>query len=53
MFLLANVIVQLLGVAVREGLGWKWVTPGGSAAGASVAAVLIVTALANKQRAGS
>jgi hypothetical protein len=49
-FLIANVVMQLIGVALREGLGFSLVTPAGAAAGGSVAAVLIVSALAAKQR---
>jgi hypothetical protein len=49
-FLLANVVMQLIGVLLREGLGIGFVTPPGAAAGGSVAAVLIVSAIANKQR---
>lgn len=49
-FLICNVVMQLIGVALREGLGLAWVTGPGAAAGGSVAAVLIVSALATKQR---
>lgn len=49
-FLICNVVMQLIGVALREGLGIGWITPTGAAGGGSFAAVLIVGALANKQR---
>ena len=49
-FLICNVVMQLIGVALREGLGLAFVTPSGAAAGGSVAAVLIVSAIANKKR---
>lgn len=49
-FLICNVVMQLIGVGLREGLGLGLVTPSGAAAGGSVAAVLFVSALAAKQR---
>jgi len=52
-FAICNVVMQLIGVTLREGLGIGLVTPAGAAAGGSVAAVLIVTALANRQRSSS
>jgi membrane associated rhomboid family serine protease len=52
-FLIANVVMQLIGVALREGLGISWVTAPGAAAGGSFAAVLIVSALGAKQRESS
>jgi hypothetical protein len=52
-FLIANVVMQLIGVALREGLGLEFVTAPGAAAGGGFAAVLIVGALARKQQAAS
>lgn len=49
-FLICNVVMQLIGAALREGLGLAFVTGSGAAAGGSFAAVLIVTAMAKKQR---
>jgi len=47
-FLIANVVMQLIGVALREGLGIGFITPAGAAGGGSFAAVLIVSAMARK-----
>jgi membrane associated rhomboid family serine protease len=52
-FLITNVVMQLIGVALREGLGIGWVTAPGAAAGAGVVAVMIVSALGTKQRESS
>jgi hypothetical protein len=49
-FLICNVVMQLIGVALREGLGLGFVTGPGAAAGGGFVAVLIVGALAAKQR---
>jgi hypothetical protein len=49
-FLIANVVMQLIGVLLREGLGLGFVTPAGAAGGGSFAAVLIVAALGRKQQ---
>jgi membrane associated rhomboid family serine protease len=49
-FLICNVVMQLIGVALREGLGLAWVTAPGAAAGGSFAAVVFVSALARKQQ---
>jgi membrane associated rhomboid family serine protease len=49
-FLIANLVMQLIGVALREGLGLAWVTAPGAAAGGSFIAVAIVSALARKQK---
>lgn len=49
-FLIANVVMQLIGVLLREGLGLGFITPAGAGAGGSVAAVLIVAALGRKQQ---
>lgn len=52
-FLIVNVVMQLIGVALREGLGLAWVTAPGAAAGAGFLGVAIVSALATKQRSAS
>jgi hypothetical protein len=49
-FLIANVVMQLIGVLLREGLGLGFITPAGAAGGGSFAAVLIVAALSRKQQ---
>jgi hypothetical protein len=49
-FLITNVVMQLIGVALREGLGLAFITPSGAAAGAGFLGVMIVGLLANKQR---
>lgn len=49
-FLIANVVTQLIGVLLREGLGLSFITPPGAAAGGSVAAVLIVVTLGRRQQ---
>lgn len=49
-FLITNVVMQLIAVLLREGLGIAWATSIGAGAGGGAAAVVIVNALANKQR---
>jgi hypothetical protein len=49
-FLIANLVLQLIGVALREGLGIGLVTPTGAAGAGGIVSVLIVSAMANKQR---
>jgi hypothetical protein len=49
-FLITNVVMLLIGVALREGLGFAFMTPAGAAAGGGAGAVLIVGALATKHK---
>jgi len=52
-FGLTNVAMQLVGVALREGLGLGFVTPAGGAAGGALLGLFGVQALARRSRAAA